>query len=115
METRSLGSALQFEIETTDQDGALFDPSALQVTIMKPDGSEDVLEMYGLALHDNRLSRTTRGLYRAYYPSDAPGIWTCRARWKTTINGEDLWIESNPTTDDGSILVVDTGSKYVDS
>jgi hypothetical protein len=114
VETRNLGEALQFEIETRDQDNALFDPAILQVTIVKPDGTEDKLELYGLDPRDNRLSRVSIGLYRAYYPADAGGIWTCRARWKTVINGEDLWIHSKPELDEGSILVVATGAKYVD-
>ena len=66
---------------TIKKGGALYDPTVVQVSFVKGDGSEDTLTCGGLNPRDGQLTKISEGVYQWWYRYDVLGEWRVCERW----------------------------------
>ena len=91
---RTINSTFAYKFTIRDENKALHDPSILQVSFRKGDGTEDVLTLGGVAPRDSQLTKLSPGIYRVDYKLDVLGEWRVNERWT-----DDNWIHPIKNTD----------------
>lgn len=96
-----VGSALTFRLTCKHHESGvetLFDPTVVQFSFIKPDGSEDALTYGGGDANDANITRISAGLYEVFYNTDAAGAWKVRAAWSHTSGGVTVESKSREYT-----------------
>lgn len=82
-----LGSGVELSLETRDRDGALADPSSIDLVITRPGGTVDT---YALA----DLARMSLGKFRLDVVGDELGVW--KPVWTTNAGDASQGVVADP-------------------
>lgn len=101
-----VGDMAEGVIECRDQNGALFAPPIVQLSVIRGDYSEDLLTFGGTEPNDSRIVALTTGRYAFSYVLTMPGVWDFQGRWtdntgpdvitKTTVCPGLIKVKTNP-------------------
>lgn len=80
-------STFAYQFTLRNELGAIYTPGILQVSFLKPDGSEDVLTLNGSDALDSCLTALSTGVFRVDYVVDQIGEWRINERWT-----DDNWL-----------------------
>lgn len=88
--TRLLGDTLTYTFTVYDEDNARHQPSALKVSLLKGDGSEDTIVLGGTDPSDAYLVQLTGvANYKVSYPLNVVGVWDINEWWS-----DDNWVHT---------------------
>lgn len=84
---RLLNSTFAYQFTIRNEQKALHTPATVQVSFLKPDGSEDVLTLGGATPLDACLTLVSEGVFRVDYVLNVIGEWRVNERWT-----DDNWL-----------------------
>lgn len=83
MNTYVKGSLVRVSGTFTDEAGAVLDPTAISVSVLKPGAVLPTVKTYGA---DSEVVKDATGQYHIDVNADTSGVW--RYRWQSTGTGQ---------------------------
>lgn len=97
MTTAIQGNPIAYSFQCRNQAGALFDPDTVEVSIVKGDGSEELLTYGGTNPRDDLLTRASIGAYAFWITADVVGQWSILTRWTQATSDPACPLTMTPT------------------
>lgn len=76
-----VGQTKIYKFQTKNKSGQLYDPVTVQASVLKGNGSEDVLTYGGISARDSWLTKLATGWYQVEYTFDVSGETRISKRW----------------------------------